>query len=91
MLIFSYSLSGDSMLRKIVDYIKEEEFRMTVFQDRIHLMNYSEVLSLEENRISVQYPSGRIVIKGENLMVNRLLDKEILITGKVIEIEMSGQ
>lgn len=91
MLIFSYSLSGDSMLRKIVDYIKEEEFRLTIFCDRIHIMNYEEVLSLEENRISIQSEIGRIVIRGENLVVNRLLEQEILIQGKVLGIEMSNQ
>lgn len=79
------------MLRKIIDYIKEEEFRITIFCDRIHIMNYIEILSLEENRISVEHKTGRIVIKGENLTVNRLLDKEILIFGRVFGIEMNNQ
>lgn len=79
------------MIRKLVDYIKENEFRFTVFQNRIHIINYNEVLSLEENRVSVEYDGGRVVIKGEHLTVNRLLDKEILIYGKILEIEMNRQ
>lgn len=78
------------MIRKLVDYIKENEFRFTVFQDRVHIMNYQEVLSLEEERISILYPGGRVIIKGEHLTVNRLLDQEILIFGKILEIEMNS-
>ena len=77
------------MLHRIVDYIKEEEFQMTVFTDRIHLINYEEVLSLEEDRVSVRTKSGRIVIRGSKMAVNRLLDQEILILGRVTSIEMS--
>lgn len=79
------------MIHSIVDYIKKEEFRVTIFLDRVHIVNYQEILSLEENRISVEYPNGRLVIKGNQLTVNRLLDKEILIFGKVLEIEMNSQ
>lgn len=79
------------MIHSIVDYIRKEEFRITIFLDRVHIVNYQEILSLEENRISVEYPNGRLVIKGNQLTVNRLLDKEILIFGKVLEIEMNSQ
>ncbi len=76
------------MIRKLVDYIKEGEFRFTVFQDRVYIQNYLEVLSLEDARISISYAGGRVIFKGDHLSVLRLLDQEILVAGKIMGIEM---
>lgn len=76
------------MLNKIKDYIKDDEFRLTVFHDRVYVINYIEIISLEEERISFLSPYGRIIVKGKNLSLNKLLDKEVLVGGSVISIEV---
>lgn len=85
---FTYSLLGDIMLNKIKDYINDKEFRMTMFIDRIDIINYKKILSLEDERISFLTSKGRIIIKGNNLCLNKLLDDEILISGNVLNIEV---
>lgn len=76
------------MLRKIKEYINDNEFRLTVFTDRIYVMNYLKIISLEDERISFLTDKGRVIIKGENLCLNKLLDDEILISGVVSNIEV---
>ena len=76
------------MLRKIKEYINDNEFRLTVFTDRIYVMNYLKIISLEDERISFLTDKGRVIIKGENLCLNKLLDDEILIIGIVSNIEV---
>lgn len=76
------------MLNKIKDYINDKEFRMTMFIDRIDIINYKKILSLEDERISFLTSKGRIIIKGNNLCLNKLLDDEILISGNVLNIEV---
>jgi len=76
------------MFDKIRCYIKDNEFRLTIFNDRIHVVNYLEILSLNEERISFQTPENRIVIKGRELTVNKLVEKEVLIIGKVFSVEV---
>ena len=78
------------MIRKLVDYVKNEEFQLTVFKDRIHILNYEEVLSLEDHLIRIKACSKTILIRGENLVVNKLLDQEILIFGTLLGIEMKS-
>lgn len=75
------------MIDKIRDYIRDDEFRLTVFKDRLHIINYLEILSLSNKQISVDTGDNLIVIKGENLILNKLLDNEILITGKIYTVE----
>lgn len=76
------------MLNKIKDYINDNEFRMTIFIDRIHIINYLKILSLEDERVSFLTNKGRIIIKGKNLCLNKLLDDEVLVSGKTLNIEV---
>ena len=43
----TYSLLGDIMLDRIKDYINDNEFRMTIFTDRIHIINYWKMKQLQ--------------------------------------------
>ena len=76
------------MLNRIKDYINDKEFRMTIFTDRVHIINYLKILSLEDERVSFLTTKGRIIVKGKNLCLNKLLDEEVLISGKVLDIEV---
>ena len=73
------------MFDKIRTYIKDDEFRL--INDRVYITNYEEILTLNNKRISVNSGTNLIVIKGEGLILNKLLDKEVLITGQIFTIE----
>ena len=76
------------MFEKVCEYIKDLEFRFTVFIDRIHIVNYSKIISLEDNIICLYGGGKRIIIKGNKLILNKLLDNEILIIGNVLSVEV---
>lgn len=76
------------MFNRIKDYINDKEFRMTIFTDRIHIINYLQILSIEDERVAFLTNKGRIIIKGNNLCLNKLLDDEVLVSGFVSNIEV---
>lgn len=76
------------MLRKVYEYIKDEEFRFTIFNDRIHIINYIKIASLNSDYILVESSDRKISIRGKNLVLNKLIDKEVLIVGFVNSIEV---
>lgn len=78
------------MFNKIKEYINDNEFRVTIFKDRIYIVNYLQILGLEEERISLLIPDGRLIIKGLKLHLNKLLDNELLISGKVLLVEVES-
>ena len=78
------------MFNKIKEYINDNEFRVTIFKDRIYIVNYLQILGLEEEIISLLIPDGRLIIKGLNLHLNKLLDNELLISGKVLLVEVES-
>ena len=75
------------MFERVKEYIKDDEFRLVLFSDRVYITNYLEILTLNNKRISINNGNNLIVIKGEDLVLNKLLDKEILSTGKILTIE----
>lgn len=76
------------MFDGITSYIKDDDFRVNIYHNKINIVNYEEVISLTNNRASIKYKEGSIVIKGKNLLVKKMLDNEILITGSIKLIEM---
>lgn len=76
------------MINSIIDYVKNEEFAITIWKNKINIVNFKEVIILEEDKIVVTSPDSKIVIRGNNLSINKLLDNELLITGKFNTIEL---
>lgn len=77
------------MKDKVRNYFDDLEFRFTVYPDRIHIINYSKILSLENDRVSILLNKKRIIFKGNNFALNKLLDDEVLIFGEVNGVEIN--
>ncbi len=78
------------MFREIRDYCIDNVFHFSYQNEKLNVVNYLEVLVLEEARISLRCDLGLMIIKGENLSIQKLLDQEILISGKIKSIELGG-
>ena len=77
------------MLDRLTNYINDNTFRFTVYENTIHVINYKRILILEEDRISFQTKNQKIKIEGEGLILKKILNQEMLITGKIYKIEVS--
>ncbi|MBQ2909728.1 MAG: YabP/YqfC family sporulation protein [Bacilli bacterium] len=76
------------MFRRVYEYVKDEEFRFTIYSDRIHIINYEKINTLNSDYILIEGIDRRISIKGKNLVLNKLVEKEVLIIGEVNNIEV---
>ncbi len=76
------------VIEGIKEYIKDSEFRFTVYTDKIDIVNYRKIISLEDEKIIFLGDTCKIVVLGKNLTLNKLLDQEILIVGNILKIEV---
>ena len=76
------------MLKRLYSYIDDLEFRFTVFEDKIHIINYLRIITLEEDLIAIMSSNKKINIIGNNFILHKLVDKEMLISGDVSKIEV---
>ena len=84
----TYIYIGDNMFNSISNYINDKEFRFTVYEKKIHIINFKRIITLEDNYISLLSQNKKINIKGINLILNKLLDNELLIKGEISNIEV---
>ena len=76
------------MLRKVYEFVRDDEFRFTVYNNRIHIVNYRKISSLNSDYILIDCDDRKISIKGSRLVLNRLLESEALVVGNVNSIEV---
>lgn len=76
------------MLEKISNFINDKEFRFTIYENQIHIINYKKIISLEDDKIIIQGNQRIINIKGNNFKLEKLLNEELLCIGQVQRIEL---
>ena len=77
-------------MSRLLEYIQDNAFRITYLNSRLNVVNYTKINYLEDHKISVSYREGILVIKGQDLRIQKLLDNEILVVGKIENIEFKG-
>ena len=78
------------MFSKVRDYIQDDEFRLTIFNDRLYAINYLDIISLTSDTIFFKTTKGILTVKCHNLALNKLLEKEVLIIGEITSVEVNN-
>lgn len=68
-------------------YILENKFKITIFENKVNIINYLEIDAFDENKIIVRYKNGNVIVSGNNLIISKLLDEELLISGDILKVE----
>lgn len=79
------------MLDRLYDYVSDNEFRFTVYENKFNAINFKRILSLEDNFISILSDNKKITVKGDNFILNKLVKDELLITGTIKKIEVVNE
>lgn len=79
------------MFDRINNFIKDNEFMINIYEDKIYIKNYTRIISIENNYISLYSAKKKIIIKGKNLTLKKILDYELLIIGDFNNIEVINE
>ena len=75
------------MLRNLISYIKDNDYLIGVYNNKVYINNYKRIINIDNNYIKVDLGSKKIKIKGNNLSVKKLENNEILININVEGID----
>lgn len=67
----------------IRNYILEEEFKLIYLNNKINIVNYTDIGHFDSNKIIIRNNNKSIIIDGNNLIITKLLKDELLIEGKI--------
>lgn len=73
---------------KIDNYLNDKVYKITILNNTVNINNYIEILDFTSTVISIKHERGITKIKGKDLVVSKMLDNEVLITGNIKEIEV---
>lgn len=76
------------MINKLVNYIKDNNFKINYVNNSVNIVNYDKIIEIENTVITITKEDKIIFIKGNDLRLNKLLDNEVVITGTINKIEL---
>ena len=75
----------------IRNYISDTSFQMNVYNNYIDIINYKKILNMNNDKIVLDIGNNKLIIRGDKLVVKKLLESEMVITGEIIAIEYSNE
>lgn len=70
-------------------YLKGLDYKITIFNNKINIDNYLEIIDFSPEIIKIRHKNGITIIKGKNLFVSKMVDNEVLIEGDITLISLS--
>ena len=74
------------LIRMVNDYINDKKFSMIYKYNKLNIINYSEIIDFTSTLISVRFEDSIYHIEGSNLVISKMMENEILITGDISNI-----
>lgn len=77
------------MIKDIINYIKDDKFKIIFTNNSLDIINYDKLLEVKDTVVTIEKEQNVILIKGENLRIDKLQDNELLIIGYIKNINLS--
>ena len=84
----TYNLLVNNMLDRLRNYIDDKKFKLIYEDNLIDIINYTRLITIENNYVSLYINNKKIIIKGKELILKKLLDNELLLNGEVTSLEV---
>lgn len=77
-----------NLLNKIDNYLTDTEYKIIYKKNYLNIINYLEVIDFTDKEIKIRNKYGITKVKGINLVISKMLDNELLITGNIQNLEV---
>ena len=67
-------------------YLTDNDYKITITDNYINIINYQEILDFSNKEIAIRHANGLTIIKGNDLVVSKMMDDELLIKGDIKSI-----
>lgn len=77
------------LISKLDRFLEDKTYEIIIKNKQLNIINYSEIIDFSISRISIRCDNNIIDVEGNNLIISRMIDDEILITGNIINIRIN--
>lgn len=75
------------MINSVFKYINSDDYEVNITDKKLHVLNYKKILDLSSSIIGIKLNNKTILIKGSNLNIRKLDDRELFIIGDIKGID----
>ncbi len=79
-------MKKNKLLRLADNYINNKKFSIIYKNNSIDVINYTKILDFTSTLISFEYKNNKYYVEGDNLVISKMMEEEILITGDIKKI-----
>lgn len=77
------------IINRLESYLSDNEYRIILRNSGVNIVNYDEIINFSSTQISIRIKNKILIFEGNNLVINKMLDDEILITGNITNIRIN--
>lgn len=77
------------LISKLDRYLEDKNYEIIIKENKVNIINFVEIIDFSVNRISLRCDSKIINIEGKNLIISKMLDDEVLITGIISNVRIN--
>lgn len=78
------------MLHKLMGYLNENNFKITMNEKMVYIKEFNKVENFTDNKIILTTKENNVIIMGKQLVIKKMINSEILITGTIKKVEFGG-
>ena len=76
------------LLQSISTFLKNNSYNINISKNNLYINNYNKIDNISDKYISIYIEDIKLIIKGINFKVIKMLDKEILFNGQIESIKL---
>jgi len=77
------------LINKLDRYLEDKNYEIIIKENKINIINFKEIIDFTVNKISLKCDNKIINIEGKNLIISKMLDDELLVTGTIYNIRIN--
>ena len=77
------------LISKLDRFLENQNYEIIIKENKVNIINFKEIIDFSVNRISLRCDNKIINIEGKNLIISKLLDEEVLITGIISNVRIN--
>ena len=71
------------IVNNIKSFLYDQEYFINIYENVVYVFNYLDLLSFSDKEVNLKMANFNIKIQGENLIIVKMMEKEILVKGKI--------
>lgn len=72
-----------NLFNNIKTFLYDKTYFITFYEEAVHIYGYEEILKFNEDILVFKFKTFKLILKGNDFLVKKLLDKEILVYGLI--------